>query len=125
MVLDDLYNKLFGIPLLEPMIQYEKYWTVKHDTTLKKPKPQARYYEIGEKHRFKSFIETEEEKMKKQETSLPPYKQNTKKLLHQRISTDSEIPQPLTRSSQSIAIKRRNFGSVSPNTRRPLYNQRP
>lgn len=61
MVLDELFHEIFGINLLEPTIMYEKQWTVKHEVI--KPKPKARYYEIGEKHRFKSYVETEEEKM--------------------------------------------------------------
>lgn len=60
-VLDDLFFELFGITLLQPAIEYEKQWVVKHE--VQKPKPKARYNEIGEKHRFKSYVETEEEKI--------------------------------------------------------------
>ena len=62
MILDDLFEDIFGLPLLEPMIRYEKQWQVKHEN--KKPNPKPRYNEIGEKHRFKSYMEQEEEKLK-------------------------------------------------------------
>lgn len=39
MILDDLFSDLFGLPLLEPMIRYEKQWQVKHEN--KKPNPKS------------------------------------------------------------------------------------
>jgi hypothetical protein len=100
MVLNELFSDIFGLPLLEPMIRYEKQWQVKHET--KKPNPKPRYNEIGEKHRFKSYVEQEEEKM----ATLK--KNNTRKMVGQRISLDSEAP---IMKSNSIAPTRRQFGS--------------
>jgi DNA-binding transcriptional MocR family regulator len=44
------------------MIGYQKTWKVVHE--YRKPNPKPRYHEISEKHRFKGFIELEEEKLK-------------------------------------------------------------
>ena len=110
MILDDVFGEIFGLPLLEPMIRYEKQWQVKHET--KKPNPKPRYNEIGEKHRFKSYVEQEEERMNTIK------KANTRKMVGQRISLDSEAP---VMKSNSIVPSRRPFGSQSPEGKRPQY----
>jgi hypothetical protein len=68
---------------------------VKHDTS--KPRPKAKYSEIGEKHRFKGYLESEEEKIQLQKAQNNKY--NTKKFINQRDSIDSDIPQAESRSS--------------------------
>lgn len=109
-VINDVFEEIFGIPLLEPMIRYEKQWHVKHE--IKKPQPKPRYNEIGEKHRFKSFVEQEEERINQIQ------KQNTRQMIGKRISLDSANP---IKNSKSLAPNRRPFGSQSPETKRPQY----
>lgn len=60
-VLDDVFDDVFGIKLLEPRIEVEEYWVVRPQQAVKKPK-QARYMEVGDRHRFKSLREQEDEK---------------------------------------------------------------
>jgi hypothetical protein len=121
MVLNDLFLKMFGLPLLDPMIGYQKMWKVVNESRKLNPKP--RYNEIGEKHRFKGYLEIEQEKLQEQKA----YENRLKR----GISLDSDYH--MYQSTQSIVPKKqRPFGSQSPDLakkRKPnkygKYNKEP
>ena len=99
-ILDELFEDIFGIPLLEPTINYVKQWRVVHES--KKPNPKPRYNEIGERHKYKGFVEQEEVRLQWQQKM----KEEERMRKH-----GSVISMGSYRSSQTLALKMRPFGS--------------
>ena len=81
-ILDEIFDEVFGMKLLEPRIEVEERWVVKPHQAYKKPK-QARYLEVGDRHKFKTLAEQEEERKKAYELEKkalqPTYKQSQKR----------------------------------------------